>query len=163
VKIEGKSLLVFGSRTLDDERIEQECARFVDGTEYRFIVTALDPGGVCERVKHWAKACRLGVTLIQVGLNQEHARGMHNRRSIAALKMADHMLAIWDGASKGTAGEIALAKKMGVPTTIVRLEPKPRYDGGLAFDMPDLSALLDELTSNAGGTPSAAVRGYAEK
>ena len=145
MKIEGNSLLVFGSRTLDDERIEAEVGKFIDGTDYRIIVTALDPGGVCERVKHFAKASRLGITLIQVGLNQAHARGMHNRRSIAALKMADHMLAIWDGKSKGTAGEIALAKKMGVPTTIIRLEPIPRYTGGLDFDTPDLAALLEEL------------------
>ena len=151
MKIEGKSLLVFGRRTLDDERIEAEVSKFIDGTDYRIIVTALDPMGVCERVKHFAKASRLGITLIQVGLNQARARGMHEARSITALKMADHMLAIWDGASKGTAGEIALAKKMGAPTTIVRLEPQPRYDGGLDFDMPDLSALLDELTPNVGG------------
>jgi hypothetical protein len=97
MKIEGKSLLVFGSRTLNDKRIESEVGKFIDGTDYRLIVTALDPSGVCERVKHFAKASRLGITLIQVGLNQTHGRGMHNRRSIAALKMAAHMLAIWDG------------------------------------------------------------------
>ena len=153
MKIEGKSLLVFGSRTLDDERIEAEVGKFIDGTDYRIIVTALDPGGVCERVKHWAKACRLGVTLIQVGLNQAHARGMHNRRSIAALKMADHMLAIWDGASKGTAGEIALAKKMGVPTTIVRLEPLAKHDGASDLDMSEMSAMLNELTTGERGAP----------
>ena len=145
MKIEGRSLLVFGSRTIDDDRVEQECAKFVDGTEYRFIVTALDPSGVCERVKHWAKACRLGVTLIQVGLNQAHARGMHERRSIAALKMADHMLAIWDGNSKGTAGEIRLAKKMGVQTTIVKLDPIPKPSFSADFSLADMDALLDDF------------------
>ena len=145
MKLEGKSLLVFGSRTLDDERIEQECARFVDGTDYRIIVTALDPGGVCERVKHWAKACRLGVTLIQVGLNQARARGMHEARSIAALKMADHMLAIWDGASKGTAGEIRLAKKMGVPTTVLRLDPLPAQSHNVEFNRVTVDAMIADL------------------
>jgi hypothetical protein len=148
MKLEGNSLLVFGSRTLDDERIEAEVSKFIDGTDYRIIVTALDPGGVCERVKHFAKASRLGITLIQVGLNQARARGMHEARSIAALKIADHMLAIWDGKSKGTAGEIRLAKEMGVPTTIIRLEPKPGLDGVFNFDMPDVSALLDTRTFN---------------
>ena len=151
MKIEGKSLLVFGSRTLDDERIEAEVGKFIEGADYRYIVTALDPGGVCERVKHFAKACRLGVTLIQVGLDQKRARGMHEARSIAALKMADHVLAIWDGSSKGTKGEIKLAKKMGVPTTIIRLEPIPSYASGMDCDMPNLAALLDELNMpNAG-------------
>ncbi len=108
MNITGKSLLVFGSRTLDDERIEAEVAKFIDGTDYRLIVTALDPGGVC-----------------------------------------DHMLAIWDGSSKGTAGEIKLAKKMGVPTTIIRLEPRPKPNlAALDFDMQDMSALLDDLTAN---------------
>jgi len=148
----GKSLLVFGSRTLDDERVEAEVAKFIDGTDYRIIITALDPRGVCERVKHFAKASRLGITLIQVGLNQAHARGMHNRRSIAAMKMADHMLAIWDGSSKGTAGEIRLAKKMGVPTTIIRLEPRPELAlSAIDLDMPDLRALLDDFTANDKG------------
>ena len=111
--------------------------------------TALDPGGVCERVKHFAKASRLGITLIQVGLDEKRARGMHEARSIAALKMADHMLAIWDGSSKGTAGEIKLAKKMGVPTTIIRLEPRPKPNlAALDFDMQDMSALLDDLTAS---------------
>ena len=70
MNITGKSLLVFGSRTLDDERVEAEVAKFIDGTDYRFIVTALDPGGVCERVKHFATASRRGITLIQVGLDE---------------------------------------------------------------------------------------------
>ena len=138
--ITGNSLLVFGSRTLDDERIEQEIATFIEGTDYRYIITALDPGGVCERVKHWAKACRLGITLIQVGLNSAHARGMHNRRSIAALKMADHMLAIWDGSSRGIAGEIRLADKMGVKTTIVKLTPKKKTP------LDEIDFLIPELT-----------------
>ena len=152
MNITGKSLLVFGSRTLDDERVEAEIAKFIDGTDYRIIVTGLDPRGVCERVKHFAKASRLGITLIQVGLDKKRARGMHEARSIAALKMADHMLAIWDGSSKGTAGEIRLAKKMGVPTTIIRLEPRPEPSlNAIDFDMPDLNVLLDELTENASG------------
>ena len=142
MKIEGKALLVFGSRTLNDERIEAEVGSFIGNTDYRIIVTALDPVGVCERVKQFAKASRLGITLVQVGLDKKRAGGMHEARSIAALKMADHMLAIWDGKSKGTANEIKLAKKMGVPTTVIRLEPLP-----LCISGPDseIAALLDNL------------------
>lgn len=126
MNINGKSLLVFGSRTLDDSRIETVIANFMKGTDYKYIITALDPGGVCERVKHYAKKCRMGITLIQVGLDSAKARGMHYERSKQALQMADHMLAIWDGESKGTAGEILLAKKMNVPTTIKKLTPYPK-------------------------------------
>lgn len=147
MNLTGKSLLIFGSRSLDDERIEQEIGKFINGTDYCFIVTALDPGGVCERVKHFAKASRLGITLIQVGLDQRRGRGMHAARSIAAMKMADHMLAIWDGKSKGTAGEIKLAEKMGVPMTIIRLTPHPRpTPAALDLDMKNLSEIPVDLS-----------------
>jgi hypothetical protein len=65
---------------------------------------------------------------------------MHNQRSIAALKMADHMLAVWDGKSSGTKAEIALAQKMGVQTTVIRLEPVSR------FDTSDMTSVLNVLT-----------------
>lgn len=67
---------------------------------------------------------------------------MHEARSITALKMADHMLAIWDGVSKGTAGEIKLAKKMGVPTTIITIKTRTR--AGILSNASDLSDLLDD-------------------
>lgn len=140
MNIKGKSLLVFGSRTLDDIRIESEIGKFISGTDYHFIITALDPSGVCERVKHYAKSCRYGIILIQVGLNAARAQGMHEARSITALKMADHMLAIWDGKSKGTAGEIKLAQKMGVPTTVIILKPLPK-DADLNFELPTLDEM----------------------
>ena len=145
MKLEGKSLLVFGSRTLDDDRIESEVAKFIDGTSFRIIVTALDPVGVCERVKHFAKASKLGITLIQVGLDKKRAAGMHESRSIVALKMADHMLAIWDGKSKGTANEIKMAGKMGVPTTIRRLDPLPAQNHNAEFNRATGDAMIADL------------------
>ena len=148
MQITGKSICVFGSRTLNDDRIEAELAKIIDANEYRIIVTALDPGGVCERVKHFAKVARIGITLIQIGLDKKRARGMHEARSIAALNMADHMLAIWDGKSKGTENEIRLAKKMGVPTTIIILDPLPteRIDmTDYLSKMPDVKSFFDVI------------------
>jgi len=66
---------------------------------------------------------------------------MHNRRSIAALKMSDHMLAIWDGQSKGTSGEIQLAKKMGVKTTTIKLTPITKPAAG-EINLDTLSGLM---------------------
>jgi hypothetical protein len=123
MKIEEKSLLVFGSRSLNDCRVEVELKKFLDKSFYKYIITALDPNGVCERVKRYAKSCRHGIVLIQVGLDSKRANGMHEWRSKEALKIADHMLVLWDGKSKGTEGEIKMAKKMNVPTTIIRLNP----------------------------------------
>jgi hypothetical protein len=143
MKIEGKSLLVFGSRTLDDSRIEAEIEKFILANPCKYIITALDPSGVCERVKHFAKSCRQGIVLIQVGLDQQRARGMHEARSIEAIKMADHMLAIWDGKSKGTAGEIKLAKKAGVACTVITLEPLAMAEEDWSFL--DKPAKLDPM------------------
>ncbi len=140
MNITGKALVVFGSRTLDDSMVDAVIKAFVDQSDYTHIITALDPMGVCERTKHYAKSCRHGIVLIQVGLDETRAAGMHEARSISALKMGDHMLAIWDGKSRGTAGEIRLASKMGVETTIVRLEPLPKASG-LAFAVPDMGKI----------------------
>ena len=138
MKLEGRSLLIFGSRTLDSYRVDEVIKKFLEGGEYRFIVTALDPAGVCQRVKHVAKTQKSGVVLIEVGLDEKRAQGMHEARSIFALKMADHMLAIWDGKSQGTLNEINLAEKMGVPTTVVKMKAWTEEDG-------DLDALIKGL------------------
>ena len=143
MNLEGRALLVFGSRTLDDERIEDEIGKIFLGSDYCFLITALNPSGVCERVKHFAKVCKTGIVLIQIGLDQKRARGMHEARSITALKMADHLLAIWDGSSRGTAGEIRLAKKMCVPTTVVQLEPLHVFDLAIDFNVSKTEELLD--------------------
>jgi hypothetical protein len=139
MNITGKSLLVFGSRTLNDARVEAALDEFVADTDYKYIVTALDPFGVCERVKHFAKASRLGLVLIQVGLDSSHGRGMHERRSKIALEMADYMLAIWDGESSGTAGEIKLAKKMKVPFTVIIMKPMQKLVS-VEFDLPEMKS-----------------------
>lgn len=122
MNLKGKSLLVLGSRTLDDGRIEEALATFVEQNNFKIIVTALDQKGVCDRVNRYAKKCQNGITLIQIGLNKGMAGGMHEHRSIKALELADHMLAFWDGKSKGTKNEIEMAEKLGVPTTVVKLD-----------------------------------------
>jgi hypothetical protein len=135
MRIEGAALLVFGSRTLDDQRVDELIDDVVRRGGYKYIVTALDPAGVCERVKHYVKTSRTGLILIQVALDAARAAGMHEVRSITALKLADHMLAIWDGRSKGTSNEIKLARKMRVPVTIKRLQP--RHESGVLLESVD--------------------------
>ena len=138
MNISGKSLLVFGSRTQDGESVEKEIATFIKSGGYEFIITALNPSGVCEVVKHFVRSCQIGLTLVQVGLDKGRAAGMHEARSITALKMADHMLAVWDGKSKGTSGEIRMAKKMGVPCTVKIMAPaKKKKAASLVFELPD--------------------------
>ena len=131
MKLEGRALLIFGSRTLDSYQVDEVIVEFLNRSEYSFIITALDPDGVCQRVKHVAKTRKSGVVLIEIGLDEKRAQGMHEARSIIALKMADHMLAIWDGKSKGTLNEIDLAEKMGVPTTVIKMKAWTEENGEL--------------------------------
>ena len=131
MKLEGRALLIFGSRTLDSYQVDEVIVEFLNRSEYSFIITALDPDGVCQRVKQVAKTRKSGVVLIEIGLDEKRAQGMHEARSIIALKMADHMLAIWDGKSKGTLNEIDLAEKMGVPTTVIKMKAWTEENGDL--------------------------------
>ena len=142
MKLEGRALLIFGSRTLDSYQVDEVIVEFLNRSEYSFIITALDPDGVCQRVKHVAKTRKSGVVLIEIGLDEKRAQGMHEARSIIALKMADHMLAIWDGKSKGTLNEIDLAEKMGVPTTVIKMKAWSEENG----DLEELIKGLGEAT-----------------
>lgn len=142
MKLEGRALLIFGSRTLDSYQVDEVIVEFLNRSEYSFIITALDPDGVCQRVKHVAKTRKSGVVLIEIGLDEKRAQGMHEARSIIALKMADHMLAIWDGKSKGTLNEIDLAEKMGVPTTVIKMKAWTEENG----DLEELIKGLGEAT-----------------
>ena len=142
MKLEGRALLIFGSRTLDSYKVDEVILEFLSRSGYDFIITALDPVGVCQRVKHVAKTRKSGVVLIEVGLDEKRAQGMHEARSIIALKMADHMLAIWDGKSKGTLNEIDLAEKMGVPTTVIKMKAWTEENG----DLEELIKGLGEAT-----------------
>ena len=142
MKLEGRALLIFGSRTLDSYQVDEVIVEFLNRSEYSFIITALDPDGVCQRVKHVAKTRKSGVVLIEIGLDEKRAQGMHEARSVIALKMADHMLAIWDGKSKGTLNEINLAEKMGVPTTVIKMKAWTEENG----DLEELIKGLGEAT-----------------
>ena len=56
-------------------------------------------------------------------LNFAKKRGAWHWRSMAVLRDSDHALLVHDGKSKGTANELALCVKLGVPHTLERLEP----------------------------------------
>ena len=53
-----------------------------------------------------------GITIILMSKDSKRAAGMHEDRSKRAIMAADKILFIWDGSSKGTLGEMRLAKKM---------------------------------------------------
>jgi len=141
MKIELKTLLIFGSRTLDDARVWDIIQQKAKG--YDVIITALDPRGVCAVARQYAKASRDGFVLMAVGLDSKRAAGMHEARSIKALKMADKMLAIWDGRSKGTQNEIGLASKLNVPHEVITLTQVKKH---VATDDEIISEIESVLT-----------------
>lgn len=55
------------------------------------------------------------------------AAGILRNRDI--VRNADHVVAFWDGSSRGTAHTIETAKKEGVPLTVVRVDRLPREGG----------------------------------
>lgn len=54
-----------------------------------------------------------------------------SERNQALIKTADRVLALWDGKSKGTASEIALAKRYGKPLQLVRIGATKQAQGVL--------------------------------
>lgn len=50
-----------------------------------------------------------------------HGRGAPLRRNQAIVAAADAVIAIWDGASRGTASVIAECERSGKPCTVVRI------------------------------------------
>ena len=67
-------------------------------------------------------------------LNFKYLRGAFEHRSRDVLKDGDRAIFIHDGKSKGTANEVRLAKKMGVPYAYHELEPT-EYKRSVGFEI----------------------------
>jgi len=112
---EVKRLLIFGSRTLADQRVKDVIVAEIEKHQPSVLVTAGEPAGVCEVARELAK--ELAIPLSLHYLNLKHNQGKYHHRSVNALKDCDHCVLIHDGASLGTKNELVLAKKMLVPYT----------------------------------------------
>jgi hypothetical protein len=144
------NLLVFGSRTLVDQRVEMLIREVVQARGATRILTAAEPKGVCDVARRVARAIPLPLTVYF--LDFHYLRGAFEHRSKAALQACDFLLLIHDGKSKGTSNEHALAKKMGVPFDYRVLEPVPvvhQEEWGELLDPSGLSS-IDELLGGAG-------------
>lgn len=108
-----------GSRSLDDERIEQAIEQEIARQDPEAIVTSAEIDGVCRLARQIAQRKRIALTVHYT--NRANGRGMHDRRSKAIQADCDWVLFIHDGESKGTAGEIALARKTRKPHTVVTI------------------------------------------
>jgi len=106
------SLLVFGSRTLSDERVNKIISDYVEANNIKHIITSYEPDGVCKVARELYLHKMTGITIILMSKDSKRAAGMYEDRSRRAIMAADKILFIWDGSSKGTLGEMRLAKKM---------------------------------------------------
>ena len=114
-------LSIHGSRNLRGVAVKTLILEAIDATGAKVLVTHGEPEGVCAEAR--ALAQELALPLHLHFLNFARRRGAWEARSQAVLADSDHALLVHDGKSKGTANELALCVKRGVPHTLRRLEP----------------------------------------
>jgi len=123
-------LSVHGSRGLKDERVRILILEAIAKYKPSVIVTHAEPDGVCGVAR---ALCReIAMPLKLHFLNFKYLRGAFEHRSKDVLRDSDHALFIHDGESRGTANEIAMAKKMGQPLTCHVLDHTP-HDSSVGF------------------------------
>ena len=115
-------LAIFGSRTLCGRAVRDAVAAKVSELKATHIVTAGEPDGVCHEARTVARAMSLPLTVHHLK-PQERAAGKYHWRSVAVLSDCDFCQFFYDGKSKGTANEIKLAVKRGVPHNIAVMRP----------------------------------------
>ncbi len=129
MKIE--KLAVFGSRTIDDARVDQAIREAIKTHKPKYIVTAQEPLGVCQRAQEMAR--EMGLPAILHYKNPRYLTGMFERRSKAVLSDCDLCLFVHDGNSQGTINEMKIADKLGTPKKYV-LIPVIEAKGGFTWD-----------------------------
>lgn len=114
-------LSVHGSRTLTGAAVKTLILEAIDATGADVLVTHGEPEGVCAEARAIARELAKPLTLHF--LNHAKRRGAWHHRSVAVLRDSDHALFVHDGRSRGTANELALAVKYGLPHTLHTIEP----------------------------------------
>lgn len=127
-----KLLAVQGSRSLNDERVKILILEEIERIQADEIITSAEPDGVCGVARQLAKERAIPLKLHF--LNFKFLRGAFEHRSKAILMECDAALFIHDGESKGTANELILAKKMGVPYHYEKIE-RSEYINSVGFDI----------------------------
>jgi hypothetical protein len=131
--MEGKTILgVFGSRTLKDERVKIILLETIEKLKPDYISTCQEPAGVSEVAQRVSKD--LGIPLICHFLNFRYLRGAFEHRAKEILRESTHFLVIHDGVSKGTANELKMAQKTGLPCIYEVLENTP-YERSVGFNV----------------------------
>lgn len=120
---------VFGTRTLSDDRVKVAILEVIGKYDVTKIVTTAECGGVCKVARELSREIKKPLTVHY--LNEKYLRGMFDHRSRDVINDSDYMLVIHNGTSKGTANELELIKKMGIPYKYVLLKDMSKGDNFL--------------------------------
>lgn len=108
-------LLIVGSRSITDFDLSPYVSGDVD------TVISGGAGGVDTLAEEYADRHRLSKYIIRPRYDL-YARGAPLKRNEQMIELADAVLIIWDGCSKGTEYSLKYAQKKNKPVTLVRLD-----------------------------------------
>lgn len=117
----GVKLIVAGSRTLNDYEIVRSAIDEL--ISQGMVISAIIDGtarGVDQLASRYAREHDIENIRVPAEWNLYHrgAGGIRNRKMA---EMADALLALWDGKSRGTMNMIKTANNKGIPVTVVYL------------------------------------------
>jgi hypothetical protein len=118
-----KSLGIFGSRSLSDDRVKILILEALNIGGYTKIITCFEPAGVSAVAKEVAS--QFGYPIQLHCLNLQYMRGAFEQRSMEVIALSDAFLIIHDGKSKGTLNEKILCEKSRKPIQYELLVPSP--------------------------------------
>lgn len=105
-------LLIVGSRSLTSFDLAPHIPPHVD------TIISGGAGGIDSLAEQYADAHRLSKCILRPRYDL-YGRGAPLRRNEQAVDMADAVLAVWDGRSKGTQYTLNYAKRRNKPTTVI--------------------------------------------
>jgi hypothetical protein len=120
-KIKPLKVGVFGSRTLNDERIRMILLEKFKELQATLIVTCQEPQGVSKVAQRICKD--LGFPLQLHFRNMQYKMGAFEQRSREVIAEADYFLILHDGKSKGTLNEKKMVEESGKPFFYAIVEP----------------------------------------
>lgn len=140
------NLVVFGSRSLSGDAVRAIILDELSRYQVREVTITTSGGtpGACQVAREVAKDLKLPL-LVRWADSGRYAKGAYDHRSKAILRGCDSALFIWDGKSRGTKNEVALADKMRVPYRLVTMAHASQGADAL---MPDEVAGMLPLSEN---------------
>ena len=108
-------LLIVGSRKIKDFDLSPYVPSDVD------LIISGGASGVDALAEAYADAHRISKLILRPQY-QRFGRGAPIRRNREMVELADRVVAVWDGVSRGTAGTVAYAQRLGKEVTVVSAE-----------------------------------------